>query len=176
MKTINNYEIGFTKKEDREKVEAMAKFFFESDYKLDLEKLPTEEGESIISEICDQVSDSAIQTTETISLVARNLENGDILGFLSAETYRRDGILIKFIITNKEYQVSLIYKDFLIGAIQQLVQYFGKKRLMILLADKNQKGVAFVKRTFKTQVFDMGDQAMMEIFWPQYFFENNIKI
>lgn len=176
MKTINSYETDFTKVGDREKIDKMAIDFFQQEYKLELEKFPEDEREAMVFAICDDVYDACMQSTESVSFVARNTENQDILGFMSAETYRRDGILIKFIITNKEYKVSTIYKDFMIEGIRKLIRYFGDKKIYIKLADKNQRGVAFLKRTFETKIFDSNDYSVLEIVWTKYFFENNIRI
>jgi len=177
MKEIKNYEHGFTKKTDREAIRAMAKVFFETDYGDDFDAIedPVQRANDL-EEICEEVSQSAIQNKEQVSFVARDSESGDILGFLAVESFKRNSVMINWIITNKEYKVSLIYKDFLIKAMQYIIGYFGRKKIYIRMTDRDQKGASYFRRTFPTRTIASEPFSYMEIDWSKYFFENNIQI
>ena len=177
MKEIKDYETGFTKKTDREAVKAMAKVFFETDYVDDLNSIEdATERANELEAICEEVYQSTIQNKQQVSFVARDSESGDILGFLAVESFKRNSVVINWILSNKEYKVSLIYKDFLIKAMQYIIGYFGRKKIYIRMTDRDQKGSSYFRRTFPTRTIASEPFSYMEIDWSKYFFENNIQI
>lgn len=174
MNEVENYEIHFTKRSEREDVKTLARSFFDSDFQSEFMSLTQEERTSVLDNLSNSVFESAKQSKNEISLVAKDTSNQNIIAFLSAETFDKNSIIINFVLTNSSYNVSAKYTTMFIEALKILLKYFGLKNIYVKLNSENQKGTNFLRRTFETSYISSPRYDIMKLNWSKYFMKNNV--